>query len=332
VVDLLRAVRWDWFKLSRRRIPWILLAVLLVMSQLSLLAAVGLYQGLRHSGGPVVLLPQENAQPVRVRCRDIAGGNFSSLPDGTPDEVARSVADQCQSEQARFDGELAVAYRSITMPSSIVQALNLGLAVELVLLAILAASHVGAEHAWGTVRTNLARGVGRGRYLGARFIVLTLLAGGALLAILVVSAFSSVVVQHFIPAPGQLPKSDTWAHVAQAFGKGWIALIPYLLLTGAVTVLSRSSAAAMAIAIGYYLGEHVVVGIVGSLSTRTQAVARYLLGQNIDAWAGISLLGLGHTRVGATHALLVLIAYAAALGVAAFYVFERQDIGGASTG
>ena len=87
----------------------------------------------------------------------------------------------------------------------------------------------------------------------------------------------------------------------------------------------------MAISIGYYLGEHVVVAIVGSLSSRTQAVARYLLGQNIDAWAGISLLGLGHTKVGTTHALLVIAGYAALFAVAAFYLFDQRDVGGASS-
>src|SRR5205823_3099575 len=110
----------------------------------------------------------------------------------------------------------------------------------------------------------------------------------------------------------------------------WGALIPYLVLGAFVTILSRSSATGMAVAIGYYLGEHVLVAALGGLSSRSQTVARYLLGQNIDAWAGISFLGLGHTKVGATHAILVLAAYTVVLAAAAFYRFERTDVTGPS--
>jgi hypothetical protein len=52
VTELIGAIRWDWFALARRWIPWILLAVLLLLSQLSLLAAFFTYRGLRDAGDP----------------------------------------------------------------------------------------------------------------------------------------------------------------------------------------------------------------------------------------------------------------------------------------
>ncbi|HTE84028.1 MAG TPA: ABC transporter permease subunit, partial [Dehalococcoidia bacterium] len=251
-------------------------------------------------------------------------------PEGTPPEVTDSLRPQCQDEQTQLQRQLSSQYRDITLPGSIPDALNLGLPVAVILLAILTSSHLGAEYAWGTVRTNLVRGIGRWRYLAAKLILLALVSAAALLAIVVLTAMSSLVARHFAPPPSELARAASWSRAAAVLGKGWVALIPYLLLTALATLLARSSAAGMAISIGYYMGEHVVVAIVGGLSGRTQTVARYLLGQNIDAWAGLSLLGLGHTKVGNTHALLVLVAYAMVLACAAFYVFERRDVAGAS--
>ena len=39
MVELANLVRWEWFKLQRRWMPWILLAVLVLVTQLSILGA-----------------------------------------------------------------------------------------------------------------------------------------------------------------------------------------------------------------------------------------------------------------------------------------------------
>jgi ABC-type transport system involved in multi-copper enzyme maturation permease subunit len=143
---------------------------------------------------------------------------------------------------------------------------------------------------------------------------------------------SSLAARHLVPPLSQAAGNASWSHAAVVLGKSWGALIPYLVMGAFVTILTRSSAAGMALAIGYYLGEHVVMAVLGGFSSRSEIVARYLLGQNIDAWAGISFLGLGHTKIGVTHAVLVLAAYTLALAAAAFYLFERSDVTGPSAG
>ena len=331
MIALLAALRWDWFKLARRWIPWIVLTVLLLLSQLNLIAGVVGYRDLRRAGNPVVTVPGPDGSSVSIRCSELLGGNIDVLPDGIPPDAANALQTQCQDQQTAAQREIVRQYESITLPGSIIDALNIGLSITLILLAILAASHLGAEYAWGTVRPNLIRGIGRWRYLAARLVLLALVGVGALLAIVVVTVLTSLVIRHFSPPPPSVQAAN-WSHAALVLGKASLSLIPYLLFTSFLTLLVRSSGAGMAIAIGYYLGEHVVVQIVGNLTSRTQAVASYLIGQNIDAWAGVSFLGLGHTKVGNTHALIVLAGYAFVLACAAFCLFARRDVGGASAG
>jgi ABC-2 type transport system permease protein len=327
--ELFSAVRWDWFALARRWIPWILLAVLLLLSQLSLLAAFFGYQGLRNAGDPVVMAPQPFGEPVAVHCRDIAGGDARSLPPSIPPQFFPALQSQCVQEQAQYQRELSDLYQTISPAGSIVEALNVGLTVALVLLAILVASHLGSEYGWGTVRTNLVRGLERWRYLAARLILLAVLGVCALVALTALTALDSLIAIHFATPPSAVAAAN-WSHPLALLGRACVALIPYLLLTAFVTLLTRSSAAGMAIAIGYYLAEHVVVQIVGNISHRTQTVAHYLIGQNIDAWSGASFLGLGQASVSQRHALLMIAAYSLVLAAGSFLLFTRRDVGGAA--
>ena len=330
--SLLSAVWWDWFKLSRRWMPRILLVILLLMSQLSVWGAFFSYKSLHRSGAVILAATQEGHPPIAMACEGILAGSVQGLPQDSPPEAVEGLQDQCREEQAHVQSLLVQEYANFTLPGSITNALNIGLSVALILIAILATSHIGAEYGWGTVRTNLARGIGRWQYLAAKLILLALVAAGALLAIVAITAVSSLVARHLVPAVFQPAGTTAWRHTAVALGKSWVALIPYITLGAFLTVLTRSSAAGMALAIGYFLGEHVVVAVLGGFFKRSETVAGYLLGQNIDAWAGISFLGLGHTKVSATHAVLVLVAYALALAGVTFYIFERSDVAGPSAG
>ena len=44
VVDVLRLTRWEWFKLRKRWMPWILLGIIVVIAQLALWSAYLTYR------------------------------------------------------------------------------------------------------------------------------------------------------------------------------------------------------------------------------------------------------------------------------------------------
>jgi hypothetical protein len=149
-------------------------------------------------------------------------------------------------------------------------------------------SHIGAEYGWGTVRPNLIRGIGRWQYTIAKLILLALLAAGSLLVVVAATVVSSLIARGVAPPPAQFASATTWAKTSGVLLKSWTGLIPFIAFAGFATVLTRSTAAGMIISIGYRLAEGVIVGILGAIFSWVATLSHYLLGQNIEAWAGLS--------------------------------------------
>ena len=47
IVDVLRLTRWEWFKLRKRWMPWILLTIVVILTQISVWGGFSAYQSSR---------------------------------------------------------------------------------------------------------------------------------------------------------------------------------------------------------------------------------------------------------------------------------------------
>jgi ABC-type transport system involved in multi-copper enzyme maturation permease subunit len=205
----------------------------------------------------------------------------------------------------------------------------------MILLAILTASAIGSEYGMGTLRPILIRGTGRWTFLASKFLVLILVAAVALLVVGAVSVVSSVVATGLANLPpGGVIAGSTWTDAAAALGKGWGSLIPYVVFTALLTIVTRSSAAGMAIGLGYAFAEPIMVALLKLLFSGFGTVAEYLLAQNISAFtSGKLAFNQGTTAgPGQVHAALVLAAYTIVFGIVAVWLFQRRDIAGANAG
>ena len=329
---LAAAVRWDWFKLQRRWLPWILLVILLLFSQLGVWVGLLRYQTDRASGGRLPLVSASGAPAGSVACSDLLAGNTSALPPGTSPVVIQGLQTQCLQEQGALQARLAVEYESFILPGSIPAAINLGVTVGVILIAILAASHVGTEYGWGTLRTTLVRGIGRWQFVASKLLLLAVIAVGALLAVSLATGVSSAAAARMAPAPVLSGAAPSWGHAAIVVLKGWFALAAFAVFAAFTTLLTRSSAGGMAIAIGYYLAESIAVAIMSGLLDWFDRIAHYLFVQNLSAWASLAFSGGGEPTVSALHAFLVVLAYTVALAGLSFWLIERRDIAGSSGG
>lgn len=320
-------IRWDWFKLARRWMPWILLAVLLLMSQLAVWGNYFRYQNLKGSGG--VITTGAIGSRVEVRCVDLLAGKPGAVPSGTSPTVVQLLKSECQQAAAQTQQTLNRLADSFSLPGSLPSALNVSLGIGLILFAVLTASVFGAEYGWGTVRPTLVRGTGRWPYLAAKLLLLVLLVAAALVVVVAATAVSSLFARGLAGAP-PITNPTTWGVAARDLGKMWVGIIPYVVFAMFITILSRSSATGMAIGIGYYLAEQIIVAILSGLFSWFGTISKYLLGQNITAWSGVTLFGQGQISVSEVHALLVLIAYSLVLGGATFYIFQVRDVSGAA--
>jgi ABC-2 type transport system permease protein len=274
---IMNLMRWEWFKLQRRWMPWIILAAILLLSQL-----LGVWVGYL-------------------------------------------------SYRTEQDSD---TYASFTLPQSIPNALggasdNIGI----ILIVILTASVIGTEYHWGTLRSVLAKGTGRWQYLTSKVVLLWLLAAGALLIIMAVTAASSLIAGALAGgAPEGLSVSARWLDVPIAFGKASFGLLPYIALTAFVTVLTTSWAAGMAISLVYYFAELVVTNVLLYQFKWFEPVASYMLGHNANAWmiAGDArTIDIGERLItfpSGLHAFLVLTIYTLVLGSLALWLFQRRDV------
>ena len=331
-------VIWEWFKLRRRWMLWILLAFALLFAQLAVWGAFFSYRSLQETGGeltvPASLQQQQGRIPRTVRCNDLLSGDAARQPADLDAQVLTGLAAQCRIQSAALPARLARGYSNFTLPGSIASALGTVQSLGLILMAILTASAIGIDYGAGTLRSVLTQGTGRWPYLTAKLITLALLALLGLAA-----AVASVVVSSTIAgglageAPAAAGAAATWSDAATALLTAWTSLLPYITLTAFVTVVARSSAAGMAIGLGYYFFEQLIVALFSNLFSWFQNVADFFLVRNISAWTGAAggFPGTG-ALPDATQAAVVLAVYTAVLGGVAYWLFERRDVQGATGG
>ena len=338
---VLNLIRWEWFKLRRRWMPWILLAIMVLLSQLFIWGSFFSYRNQVQSGGEFYLssgIPGE--QGIRISCSDLLAGRTPDLPAGIDPGVLEQWRQGCSRPSVERQNQLRETYSGFTLPGSIPNALGMAGGMGLFLIAILTASTLGTEFGWGTLRTVLVGGAGRWQYLTAKLVLISLLAGAALAVVTAATLVGSAAAGALAASPpAGTPGPLGWNDAIINFGKAWFALLPYMALATCVSILTASSAAGMAVALAYYFAEQIVVAIFINLFAWFQTVADYLLGRNLSAWMTgnqqeaphrVALGTGGGTFPGELHAFLVLLVYILVLGAIAFRSFQRRDIAGAS--
>ena len=344
IANIANLGRWEWFKLRSRWMLWILLAFAILFAQLAVWGQFFSYQNLERTGGeltvPATLQQQQGRLPRTVGCNDLLSGDPARQPADLDVQVIAGLAAQCRQQAATLPARLARAYQGFTLPGSISTALVIVQMLALILVAILTASAIGIDYGSGTPA------------LGTR-------ARDGPLAVPDREAPDDRDPHR--PRARRRPgdrghqQRDRRSHRRRGPERGdgdrgnlvgcgsralkaWVSVLPYLALSTFVTVVARSSAAGMAIGLGYYFLEQLLIALFSSLFSWFQNVADFLLVRNISAWtqgaggASGGFSALGGSLPDATHAIVVLAIYTVALCASAFWIFERRDVQGATAG
>ena len=277
--QVLSLTRWEWFKLRRRWMPWILLAIITALPQLSLWGSVS--------------------------------GTF-----GSETEQAVRGADDV----------------FLLFPNSVVGGLLVAQVYGIVLIMILAASLIGTEYGWGTLRTVLTQGTGRWPFLTSKLLLLALLGAAALLVGTAVWAVGSAIAMLTLGDGTWLAESADWIEVVKWCGKAVFGLLPYIALAGVrggVDIIVRRRHRDYAL--GYYLIESILVGVLFNFDW-FERVAEFLIGPAGYGWMGLPggmTFSYPAELPDAAQSFVVLLGYVLILSAAAFWLFQRRDIAGA---
>jgi ABC-type transport system involved in multi-copper enzyme maturation permease subunit len=211
-----------------------------------------------------------------------------------------------------------------------------------ILLLIVSARLVGMEYSGGTIRVLLARGAGRVRLLLAKLTALAalgvvLLAGFLLLATAAVAAVT-VAWEGSLTRIASLP-GTAWTDLAIIVLIAMASMGVCILLGAAAAVLGRSLAFGVGAALALFPIDNIAPTLLRLVNGLTGwhvwlDVTAYLLGPNLNVLP--VLMQTDHTadagfspplvKVDATHAWLVVAAWALALAVLAFGLTRRRDV------
>ena len=349
IAHVLGLVRWEWFKIRRRWLPWILLALAILIAQALLW---GFYAAFHLTDGSVgSLIPayeygvsQDNVEiTAEVTCDDL-------LQEGLVEQKAASLPARNQAPflagveewKSQCEGYITSDENRafFTLPISALLTLFFLFNFEtgafgIILLVILTASAMGSEYGWGTLRASISSGVGRTQFLASKMLAMVFIGVGAILVIVLVTALTSLLAQLIPPAEhGSIVFSEGWGDTLVFLGKTIYAIIPYVAIATFLTILTQSSATGIGLSLGYLIVEWIVLPPLLGISDTLEKINEGLLNRNIIEWmfAGNTEAAeaLGSARSPDTlQGFLVIMAYIAVFTAAAFWLFLRRDITGA---
>ena len=346
IAQVLRLTRWEWFKLRKRWMPWILLGIIVLISQLPLWGSFLAYHNetIRSffSGASFYsasTLTDDGIVSIELTCDDVAEGRVAEKVAALPEDFQERLGDDIREfrEDCAGFAVLEEFREGFTLPSSITGGIEVAYLVVGILILILTGSVAGSEYGWGTLRNALTRGVGRWQLLASKLFLLLLLGAGGLFVVAVLITISSLIAAVISPdEAGGLFGSGQWSEVAVMFGKAVYGMVPYITLATFLAVLSQSSSKGISLATGYYVIELVTAPIF-LLIPRFQSVPDYLIGQNVNVWmsqtavfsAEVTSDGVPLEQPDTLHAFSVLLTYILVLGLATFWLFQRRDVAGA---
>lgn len=208
---------------------------------------------------------------------------------------------------------------------------GLGIVIALgsVMLIVLAASHVGAEYGWGTLRTLLAHGAGRRAFLAAKLLSLVLFS----LAFTIVGTIAVIAASYIVSGIAGLSTSPgvDLAEIAGRAARGLFTILPYMALASLIALWARSGGAGIAAGLVIFFAEGLVSGILVSVNRDLASVVNYGLSRNVAAVqrAGIAAEGpaaAASTLPDALQAAIVLAAYTLLFIALAYWRLRSRDV------
>ena len=350
IARLLLLIQGELFKLRRRWLPWILLAVAILVSQAFLWGLHVVYHTTDGEGTNAFISDYQymgETTSIEVTCADLLGGHIEERIQPLSEEERLIV----QGEVAEWSLECSDYVSEnenlflFVMPGSILGSLVLMFMTGLpfLLIMILSASMLGSEYGWGTLRMALLRGTGRWQLLSAKLMLCVVVGAGGIVVIALVNILSSIIIGIIPPDEGVslmvLNEGEMWRFVlseaAKFFGKAVYATVPYICLGAFFVVLTQSTAQGISLSIVGYIAEAMVVPPLLAISERLDGVREGLLSSNVREWmsfgqteAEVAMQGVRHPDT--TEAFFVILGYSVALVMVSLWLFQRRDVSGSS--
>jgi ABC-2 type transport system permease protein len=240
-----------------------------------------------------------------------------NLSGATPDAVARTLRD------LTLPGIIPITLESLSLFAAM-------------MVAILAASAIGNEYGWGTLRPMLATGMPRLRFLTAKFLALSFVAVVFIVVPLLLNTVIAVPVAlvHHLPVMAGTVDAAWFGALAAMLARTALTILVPMTIAFLLGLVGRSQAVGVGAALGWMVGEQLITLL---LATVGQSWARTLesqlpgnVGQALLHYNTFTAVSRQAGMMGEGRAILSLLIYGAVGLAVAFVVFRRRDIHGAA--
>ncbi len=308
-----RLIGAEFFKLKKRWMPYVLLLVLLVFTLLPMLISYFSYQNWEAMSsknfpdGGITTAPPESGGGLDII---IING-----PGATGGEQPNVVMDNPYKESLVLPTSMDNIFASIS-----------GLGPFLIV--VLAASLLGTEYGWGTLRQVLAKGISRPRYLSVKFITLAIVAVAGVIIAVLVGYLASIITTLMVNGGVSFDflSVDYVGSVFASMGRILIVMGIYLSLAVFFTVLFRSSMAGIAVAIAFIIVEPGIIALLSNSTEFFADIASYTIGFNARELLFLNMLNPRDDLTSWWRPAGILLAYGTAFIAASYYFFRRQDL------
>ncbi|HVB65791.1 MAG TPA: ABC transporter permease subunit [Nitrolancea sp.] len=204
-----------------------------------------------------------------------------------------------------------------------------------IVLVVIAASMVGAEFSWGTIRMMVGTGVARSKLLLAKLIALTLTTIVFLVLAVAAGTFASflvTVISGHTLTLGTV-NSAWWGDLALMTVRGFFVLWVMMVLAFSIASITRSTAAGIAVGIGWPFLERIGTALLGLIGSIGDTINKWLISTNSNALIAHSGFGPQTIAKGTPtvwHAFGVLLLYSVVLLAITFAIFRKRDIASGS--
>lgn len=198
-----------------------------------------------------------------------------------------------------------------------------------VMLIVLAASHFGTEFSWGTLRTLLAHGAGRGQFVASKSLSLVLFS----LVFMVVGVVAAMAGSYLVTTLANESRGGLdLAAVIDRAARGYYVFLPYMGLSALIALWARSAGAGIAAGLVVYFTESLIAQLLVQFNRDFANIANYGLSRNASALTrvavttGVSPDPSFATLPDQTQAAVVLGIYTALFVGIAYWRLRTRDV------
>jgi ABC-type transport system involved in multi-copper enzyme maturation permease subunit len=157
---------------------------------------------------------------------------------------------------AGADGRGAAAKELLTFPGAYDQMLGFIIGLGGLFAMIYGAAIAGSEWSWGTLKSAVARGESRVRYMLLQFSSIAFMVAVGLVIAFGIAVAAAMVGAHLANVSiSGLGDTATLGHLPERLLKGWLAVAEEAALGFTIATLARSQLAGIGAGIAFYFGE-----------------------------------------------------------------------------